>query len=273
MYTSFNLQIDLADIILLPFEELRQYTKTGCERKEFIESEIGSNLKEYVKDGVIDGSKLSDKWFKTIKSDVFISYSHNDEEIAMALSGYLEKEFGLNIFVDSFFWGSADALLKDIDDTYCKKDCGEYDYQKRNFSTSHVHAMLSTAIIKVMDQSEIVIFLNTDNSIPKVDSTILESYTQSPGIYEEIIFASLLRKRHWSTHRSIPMYEFAERKLQIEYRVPLSGMKEISIETIVDWKKKYDTWLNIEKHYGDLFSSGVTHPLNCLYKIVFGEKE
>ena len=115
--------------------------------------------------------------------------------------------------------------------------------------------------------------MNTDNSIPKVGSTILESYTQSPGIYEEIIFASLLRKRHWSTHRSIPMYEFAERKLQIEYRVPLSGMKEISIETIVDWKKKYDTWLNIEKHYGDLFSSGVTHPLNCLYKIVFGEKE
>ena len=163
--------------------------------------------------------------------------------------------------------------MKDIDDTYCKKDCGEYDYQKRNFSTSHVHAMLSTAIIKVMEQSEIVIFLNTDNSIPKVDSTILESYTQSPWIYEEIIFASLLRKRHWSTHRSIPMYEFAERKLQIEYRVPLSGMKEISIETIVDWKKKYDTQLNIEKHYGDLFSSGVTHPLNCLYKIVFGEKE
>jgi hypothetical protein len=273
MYTPFNLKIDLTDIILLSSKELREYTKTGCERKQLIESEIGSNLKEYVKDGVIDGSKLSDEWFKTIKSDVFISYSHNDEEIAMVLSGYLEKEFGLNIFVDSFFWGSADALLKDIDDTYCKKDCGEYDYQKSNFSTSHVHAMLSTAIIKVMDQSEIVIFLNTDNSIPKVDNTILESYTQSPWIYEEIIFASLLRKRHWSTHRSIPMYEFAERKLQVEYRVPLLGMKEISIETIVDWKKKYDTWLNIEKHYGDLLSSGVTHPLNCLYKMLFGEKE
>ena len=69
------------------------------------------------------------------------------------------------------------------------------------------------------------------------------------------------------------MYEFAERKLQVEYRVPLSGMKEISMKTIGDWKKKYDTWLSIEKHYGDLFSSGVTHPLNCLYKMVFGEKE
>lgn len=48
---------------------------------------------------------------------MFISYSHKDEEIAMAVSDYLEKEFGLNVFVDSFFWGSADALLKYIDDT------------------------------------------------------------------------------------------------------------------------------------------------------------
>ena len=78
MYTPFNLKIDLTDIILLSSKELREYTKTGCERKQLIESEIGSNLKEYVKDGVIDGSKLSDEWFKTIKSDVFISYSHND---------------------------------------------------------------------------------------------------------------------------------------------------------------------------------------------------
>lgn len=111
MYTPFNLKIDLTDIILLSSKELREYTKTGCERKQLIESEIGSNLKEYVKDGVIDGSKLSDEWFKTIKSDVFISYSHNDEEIAMVLSGYLEKEFGLNIFVDSFFWGSGILMI------------------------------------------------------------------------------------------------------------------------------------------------------------------
>lgn len=61
MYTTFNLKIDLTDIIFWLFEELGQYTKTGFERKELIESAIGSNLKEYVKDGVTDGSRLSDK--------------------------------------------------------------------------------------------------------------------------------------------------------------------------------------------------------------------
>lgn len=272
MYTTFNLKIDLGDIIFLPSEELSQYVRVGYERKKIVESTIGSSLKKYVKDGVIDGTKLSGEWFKTIESDVFISYSHNDEEIAMAVSGYLEREFGLNVFVDSLFWGSADALLKDIDDIYCKKDSGEYDYQKRNFSTSHVHAMLSIAIIKIMDQSEVIFFLNTDNSVPRVDDTIMESYTQSPWLYEEIIFSSLLRQRHWSNHRSGPLYEFAERKLQVEYKVPLSGMKEIDTKTISDWKKKYDIWLSVEKHYGALLSSGVTHPLNCLYKMVFGEK-
>lgn len=109
--------------------------------------------------------------------------------------------------------------------------------------------------------------------ILKVDNTIMESYTQSPWLYEDIIFVSLLRQKHWSIHSSVPMYEFAERKLQVEYRVPLSDMKEISIKTIGDWKKKYDTWLSVEKHYGKLFRSGVTHPLNCLYKMIFGEKE
>lgn len=159
MYTAFNLKIDLEDIIFLSSKELSQYVKAGYERKEFIESTIGSSLKEYVKDGVIDGTKLSGEWFKTIESDVFISYSHNDEEIAMAVSGYLEREFGLNVFLDSFFWGSADALLKDIDDIYCKKASGQYDYQKRNLSTSHIHAMLSTAIIKVMDSVRNSFFL------------------------------------------------------------------------------------------------------------------
>ena len=272
MYATFNLKIDLTDLIFFPSENFIQYTKTGCERKEFVKSSIGKDLKNYINSGVIDGTKLSDEWFKTIKSDVFISYSHDDEEIAMAISGYLEKEFSLNVFVDSSFWGSADILLKDIDDIYCKKDSGDYDYQKRNFSTSHVHAMLSTAIIKVMDQSEILIFLNTDNSIPKVDNIFKESYTQSPWIYEEVVFASLLRQRHWSSYRNQALYEFAERKLQVEYKVPLSDMKEISIKTIEDWKKKYDIWLYMEKNYGGSLSSGVTHPLNCLYNMVFGEK-
>lgn len=175
--------------------------------------------------------------------------------------------------MDSFLWGSADVLLKDIDDTYCKQGAGDYNYQKRNLSTSHVHAMLSTAIIKVMDKSEIVIFLNTDNSIPNVDNAFSGKYTQSPWIYQEIMFASLLRQRHWSSHRAVAIYESAERKLQVEYNVPLSNMKEISLKTISDWKKEYDKWLSCNKRYGDLFFRGDNHPLNCLYEMLFDEEK
>ena len=67
MYSTFNLKIDLTDLIFFPSENFIQYTKTGCERKEFVKSSIGKDLKNYINSGVIDGTKLSDEWFKTIK--------------------------------------------------------------------------------------------------------------------------------------------------------------------------------------------------------------
>lgn len=269
MYAAFNLKVEQSIDHLFP--EFEQCKIIGLQSKKEIKPRIEHNLSEYINDGIIDGSRLSDEWFKTVKSDVFISYSHNDENIALAVAGYLMKAFKLDVFVDSFIWGSADALLKKIDDTYCKQGLEYYNYQKRNLSTSHVHAMLSTAIVKVMDKSETVIFLNTENSIPKVDNVFSVNYTKSPWIYEEIIFASLLRQRHWSNHRDHSIFESVDQDLQVEYNVPVSEMKEITLKMIRDWKKEYDQWLVNKESYGNLLSSGDTHPLNCLYKMVFGE--
>lgn len=271
MYAAFNLKIEPSNMFFNSY--IKRYNDIGLKRENQIKSEIENDLKRYINNGIIDGSGLSDDCFKIIKSDVFISYSHNDEDIAIAVAGYLNQELGLDVFVDSLFWGSADALLKDIDDIYCKQDSENYNYQKRNLSTSHVHAMLSTAIIKVMEKSEIVIFLNSDNSIPKVDNVFSGNYTKSPWIYEEIIFASLLRRRHWSSHRKVSIYESVGQNLQVKYNVPISEMKEITFEVIKDWKKEYDKWLVSKDRYGDLLSSGDTHPLNCLYKVVFGESK
>ena len=108
---------------------------------------------------VLDGKKLSESWFKTIESDVFISHSHNDAELAYALAGWLKKEFNLDVFLDEVVWGSADDLLRKLDKEYCyQPETSTYNYMKRNFTTSHVHAMLSTAIQSVMDNSEAVFF-------------------------------------------------------------------------------------------------------------------
>ena len=60
----------------------------------------------------------------------------------------------------------------DIDPIKCKNSDGTYDYQKRNITTSHVHAMLTSAIMQVMDLSEIVIFVNTNNSVLVLENTL-----------------------------------------------------------------------------------------------------
>lgn len=49
-----------------------------------------------------------------------------------------------------------------------------------------------------MDLSEVVIFVNTYNSVPVLENTLSgkKEYTFSPWIYEEVLFTELLRKKN-----------------------------------------------------------------------------
>ena len=77
-------------------------------------------------------------WFPQIKADIFISHSHKDKGLALALAGWLEETFGLTAFIDSCVWGYANKLLKMIDDEYC--------YQKKSMHT----IIKSVIILRVM---------------------------------------------------------------------------------------------------------------------------
>ncbi|MDR6673864.1 hypothetical protein [Xanthomonas sp. 1678] len=167
-----------------------------------------STLDAYLtEDGILDAKALSKAWFPAIKADVFISHSHNDEAKALRLAGWLEENFGLNSFIDSTVWSSADALLKKIDDKYCiHKNGTSYDYEKRNLSTSHVHMMLAMAITEMIDRCECLFFLNTPASITP-GKTINEAKTSSPWIYAEIAISKTIQKRQLPTSRRI--VEFA----------------------------------------------------------------
>lgn len=145
-------------------------------------------LSKVTTDGVIDGSNLSLLTFPFDKEhyDVFISYSHNDEPEALYLCAYLRKH-GLSCFLDSTIWNSADSLLAVIDKKYSRADDQlHYDYEKRNYSTSHVHAMLSMAMLEGIKRSECCIFLRSNNSLTLKDG--IENQTLSPWIYEEASF-------------------------------------------------------------------------------------
>ena len=103
--------------------------------------------------GIINGKKLRDFVFPTDKFDVFISHSHNDLEIAKLFAVWIEEKYEYNVFLDSFVWSSADGLLLEIDNQYCKQKNGHYSYHRRNYSTAHIHTMLSMSIMEIIKQS------------------------------------------------------------------------------------------------------------------------
>ena len=187
-----------------------------------------------------------------IQRDVFLSYSHDDEDVVKAIAGLLNSELGLSVFIDSMFWGSADGLLKEIDEKYCKSDSPHYtyDYRKRNFSTSHIHAMLTASIMKVMDEAEIVIFINTPNSAPDLERTIdnngYDEFTLSPWIYEEILFTNLLRKRDWTEYRMRMLTESESQRFNlyekpnIKYKLPSDSLIKLSLQDIKTWVDEYN---------------------------------
>ena len=150
-------------------------------------------------DGIIKGDTLKDAYFPSglfdgSNYDVFISHSHNNEEEALLLAAWLKKYKKLSCFVDSFAWGSADQLLKEIDDKYCyRKHSKTYDYKKRNFTTSHVHAILSMALLDTILRSKYCIFIESTESVPL--NSGLKKNTLSPWLYEEIKYMQLLQPK------------------------------------------------------------------------------
>jgi hypothetical protein len=217
------------------------------EQKRDCEINYTNIIKEFCNNQFLDAEKVIEKVFGSGDYDVFLSYSHDDENLVMALAGMLEMEFGLNVFVDSFHWGSADKLLKAIDDVSCSKGYGHYDYKARNLTTSHVHAMLTSGIINVMDRSEIVIFVNTEKSVPyiKKDLPNTKEYTLSPWIYEELQFTKLLRRKSKIikafAHADAKQYILEGKHMDIGYPLPNDELLQINSDDISRWLSKYNS--------------------------------
>lgn len=274
MFTAFNLKIDLKD-----FQNVDKYIEIGKQQKNDLNKIAQQELDDFLlSDDIISGEKLSESWFKTVDSDIFISHSHNDTDLAYALAGWLKEEFDLDVFLDEVVWGSADKLLKKLDKKYCYQEASKtYNYNKRNLTTSHVHAMLSTAIQSVMNNSEVIFFLNTEESFPKISDVLNENseFTLSPWIYQEVLNAKLLRPIDWTDYRikrtlSHSLYESAERSLRIAYKTPVNDFTVLDFATLSKWHKKYLEIIN--KPLGRLFIGTNNHPLNELYDIVFESK-
>ncbi|CBL17199.1 hypothetical protein [Ruminococcus champanellensis] len=227
------------------------YTK-GNELFAAHEKEVQDCLSDYIsEDGVINGTDLKEHWFSISKKDIFISHSHKDINKVKAFAGWLYDCFGLEAFIDSCSWGYCDDLLNKIDKKYCyRPKTNTYDYQLRNYTTSHVHMMLSMALTEMIDNTECIIFFDTPQSInmadelKKIEKKSKKETTLSPWIYHELSMTTMLRERQprkaisESTHFQ---HSSTRDSIAIEYDVSkaLSGMTTLSDIQLQQWNENW----------------------------------
>ncbi|MFQ7256657.1 hypothetical protein [Intestinibacter bartlettii] len=262
MFQGFNLNID--DSFFSNNQPNKNYYKIGKDLYDNNKEQINRNLDDYLGiDGSLDANKICEDWFPNIKSNIFLSHSHNDEDLAIKLSGWLYENFNLKCFIDSCVWGYSNDLLKKIDDKYCSSESTNlYDYNKRNFSTSHIHLMLSTALIRTIDNTECVFFINTPNSVEKT-SDIISECTYSPWIYSELQATRLLRTRPISDYRFSPIIEklaeeYFSNDLKVKYRCSLEHLIDLKISDLNNWQEKYSNYSYLDQSI---------HALDVLYKV------
>lgn len=143
-----------------------------------------------------DASLILKSLFPAVNADIFLSHSFEDTNEAIQIALELQDSCDLNVFIDSCIWGSIYDLLKAIDNKYCRrKGQTTYDYDERNRSTAHVHMILATALQRMIDQTDTIIFMNTDQSISLKHSVNGEQKTLSPWIHMELNFSNLVRRR------------------------------------------------------------------------------
>ncbi|MGE0635806.1 MAG: hypothetical protein AB7G44_09305 [Bacteroidia bacterium] len=237
----------------------------GLNLYEAQKKEVQKSLDKFLlKDGSLNGSLMQSDWFPQINADIFISHSHKDEAKAIALAYWLKDNFGINTFIDSCLWSYSIDLLREIDNKYCLNSDGHYySYQKRNFSTSHVHMMLSTALMMMIDKTECIFFLNTPNSIT-TDGVI--NQTESPWIYSEITMSKLVRRKNLNEYRHERFKAFSgteelSESLKIKYDITTEHLTDITDADLATWKRE---WNKVSLH--------TKYPLDKLYELSLGLK-
>ena len=266
MYRGFNLLLENNCFEQDLFECLQE---VGFESFSAQRAKIVEKISSFADgDGYLDGTKMQENWFPKIKADIFISHSHKDEVLALALAGWLKKAFGLTAFIDSCVWGYSNELLKQIDDAYCLNGNHSYSYKKRNYSTSHVHMMLSVALTQMIDNTECLFFLNTPNSL--TPGTIINQ-TESPWIYSEIATTRLIERRHFSEYRlkrAVESFSKGGKRISpVKYVLQVDHLTDIDNRVLSNWA---DSWQDVDNrnHSFPQYSKNLeVHALDKLYEL------
>lgn len=130
----------------------------------------------------VDGDAVKNIWFPiNNKYKVFISHSHNDNNIAGSLAKEIEDKFGVSCFVDGAVW----LFYKDLADCFANRyKCYDVDKIREN-----VYMLLVQSLFEVLINSEYFFFIETSNSIDYSNDNV----TYSPWLFFELTVARYLR--------------------------------------------------------------------------------
>jgi hypothetical protein len=244
MFRAYN-------ISRLDFGYSPNYLREGKRILSESETQIEIRIGEFTdpETGRLKANLLTAQWFPYINADIFISHSHKDYNEVVCLAGWLKEKFGLTTFVDSSVWGYSDRLLKLIDDEYCSTGDGFYSYSRRNYSTSHVHMMLSMALTEMIYRTECLFFYNTPNSITPSDVITSKSETLSSWIFAEIGMTRLIHQRNPEKHRALKksLVESSERyfsreDFEVEYEVDISHLVSLGADEFNIWSENANSF-------------------------------
>lgn len=245
MFSRFKITAENLRYYVLDFRHEQVRDRYSIDSRSVLER-VQNVIMAASQDGVVNADILKEGFFPTAfrkRYQVFISHSHKDIDLVKRLANVLYARFGVRCFVDSMVWENMTDLLKALDEQYCRRPLCGYDYNKRNMSTAHVHAMLSIALLEMIEQCECCIFVQSENSIIpslKLKGISDEDKTFSPWIYEEINYMNMLQP-HLS-QRLIKLFSVldeSERTDYIEQMVPsLPIAHGINLDKFTEVKSK-----------------------------------
>ena len=190
---------------------------------------------------VIDGDLAEETTFPIEPCHVFISHSHGDFDIALALRYALKRWCGLDAFVDSMIWENFRDLSTEMYQKIiaARRITDEEKKQKVwDRIVSHAHCMLTKSLVEMMDECECLIFLNTPNSIQITDGG---DTTCSPWIHTELAMSHFLREkpddRRVQAVTESMKFAFDEDDTQnlARYQADKSNLTILDEDQLIDW--------------------------------------
>lgn len=241
--------------------------------------EIFVTVEDYLLRGenTLNASQIENSLFPPIEADVFISHSHKDEEDVIRLALMLE-DIGLNVFVDSCYWGYAGDLQKKIDDKFCRiaGSTSTYNYQSVLHTSANINNVLTSALHGMIDKAELFLFLGTENSVVVSDEFSGKEKLKSPWISSELLFADRVRRTKKRERPSLEahvmdsaMDESVELRKSVDFIYDFPEMQSMSWidfhKWINDYKSVNSNFSNFSKNLKKI--AGLNH-LDRLYKLM-----